>query len=235
VISGLVKEDDVIEIVAGIDKFTGIENPYPVFTSLAECDVQADVVIDFSNAAAVDELLDVCVEKTLPVVLCTTGLSEEQLAKVKEAGEKVAVLRSANMSLGVNLLMKLLKDAAKVLAPAGFDIEIIEKHHNQKIDSPSGTAVMLYDGINNALDDSLEPTYDRHSIHRKRERNEVGISSIRGGTIFGEHTVMFAGQDEIVEVKHTALSKEVFANGAVAALKALMNKDKGLFDLKTLY
>lgn len=134
VISGLVKEDDVIEIVAGIDKFTGIENPYPVFTSLAECDVQADVVIDFSNAAAVDELLDVCVEKTLPVVLCTTGLSEEQLAKVKEAGEKVAVLRSANMSLGVNLLMKLLKDAAKVLAPAGFDIEIVEKHHNQKID-----------------------------------------------------------------------------------------------------
>jgi len=111
----------------------------------------------------------------------------------------------------------------------------MEKHHNQKIDSPSGTAVMLYDGINNALDDSLEPTYDRHSIHRKRERNEVGISSIRGGTIFGEHTVMFAGQDEIVEVKHTALSKEVFANGAVAALKALMNKDKGLFDLKTLY
>ena len=132
VISGLVKEDDVIEIVAGIDKFTGIENPYPVFTSLAECDVQADVVIDFSNAAAVDELLDVCVEKTLPVVLCTTGLSEEQLAKVKEAGEKVAVLRSANMSLGVNLLMKLLKDAAKVLAPAGFDIEIVEKHHNQE-------------------------------------------------------------------------------------------------------
>lgn len=133
VISGLVKEDDVIEIVAGIDKFTGIENPYPVFTSLAECDVQADVVIDFSNAAAVDELLDVCVEKTLPVVLCTTGLSEEQLAKVKEAGEKVAVLRSANMSLGVNLLMKLLKDAAKVLAPAGFDIEIVEKHHNQML------------------------------------------------------------------------------------------------------
>ena len=143
VISGLVKEDDVIEIVAGIDKFTGIENPYPVFTSLAECDVQADVVIDFSNAAAVDELLDVCVEKTLPVVLCTTGLSEEQLAKVKEAGEKVAVLRSANMSLGVNLLMKLLKDAAKVLAPAGFDIEIVEKHHNQKVDAPSGTAIAL--------------------------------------------------------------------------------------------
>ena len=143
VISGLVKEDDVIEIVAGIDKFTGIENPYPVFTSLAECDVQADVVIDFSNAAAVDELLDVCVEKTLPVVLCTTGLSEEQLAKVKEAGEKVAVLRSANMSLGVNLLMKLLKDAAKVLAPAGFDIEIVEKHHNQKVDAPSGTVSHL--------------------------------------------------------------------------------------------
>ena len=126
VISGLVKEDDVIEIVAGIDTFTGIENPYPVFTSLAECDVQADVVIDFSNAAAVDELLDVCVEKTLPVVLCTTGLSEEQLAKVKEAGEKVAVLRSANMSLGVNLLMKLLKDAARE------DMLIIEDDYNSE-------------------------------------------------------------------------------------------------------
>ena len=133
------------------------------------------------------------------------------------------------------MMNKMVSEFAKEFFEHHFDIEIMEKHHNQKIDSPSGTAVMLYDGINKALDDSLEPTYDRHSIHRKRERNEVGISSIRGGTIFGEHTVMFAGQDEIVEVKHTALSKEVFANGAVAALKALMNKDKGLFDLKTLY
>ena len=190
VISGLVKEDDVIEIVAGIDKFTGIENPYPVFTSLAECDVQADVVIDFSNAAAVDELLDVCVEKTLPVVLCTTGLSEEQLAKVKEAGEKVAVLRSANMSLGVNLLMKLLKDAAKVLAPAGFDIEIVEKHHNQKVDAPSGTAIALADSINEAMADQYVYNYDRSHERKKREKNEIGIVAVRGGTIVGQHDLV---------------------------------------------
>ena len=200
VISGLVKEDDVIEIVAGIDKFTGIENPYPVFTSLAECDVQADVVIDFSNAAAVDELLDVCVEKTLPVVLCTTGLSEEQLAKVKEAGEKVAVLRSANMSLGVNLLMKLLKDAAKVLAPAGFDIEIVEKHHNQKVDAP-------------------------------REKNEIGIVAVRGGTIVGQHDVIFAGADEVIEFHHTAYSKAIFGKGAVEAAKFLAGKPAGMYDM----
>ena len=234
VISGLVKEDDVIEIVAGIDKFTGIENPYPVFTSLAECDVQADVVIDFSNAAAVDELLDVCVEKTLPVVLCTTGLSEEQLAKVKEAGEKVAVLRSANMSLGVNLLMKLLKDAAKVLAPAGFDIEIVEKHHNQKIDAPSGTAKLLYDVIHEEIDETKE-VYDRSQVHHKREKNEIGIQSVRAGTIFGEHTVLLAGHDEVIELKHTALSKDVFVQGAIAACETIIDKDYGLYTLKNLY
>ena len=205
VISGLVKEDDVIEIVAGIDKFTGIENPYPVFTSLAECDVQADVVIDFSNAAAVDELLDVCVEKTLPVVLCTTGLSEEQLAKVKEAGEKVAVLRSANMSLGVNLLMKLLKDAAKVLAPAGFDIEIVEKHHNQKIDAPSGTALMLADAMCEEIEKPMKYEYDRHSKREKRTKNEIGIHAVRGGTIVGEHEIIFAGRDEIITLSHSCL------------------------------
>ena len=207
VISGLVKEDDVIEIVAGIDKFTGIENPYPVFTSLAECDVQADVVIDFSNAAAVDELLDVCVEKTLPVVLCTTGLSEEQLAKVKEAGEKVAVLRSANMSLGVNLLMKLLKDAAKVLAPAGFDIEI------------------------EAMADQYVYNYDRSHERKKREKNEIGIVAVRGGTIVGQHDVIFAGADEVIEFHHTAYSKAIFGKGAVEAAKFLAGKPAGMYDM----
>ena len=231
VISGLVKEDDVIEIVAGIDKFTGIENPYPVFTSLAECDVQADVVIDFSNAAAVDELLDVCVEKTLPVVLCTTGLSEEQLAKVKEAGEKVAVLRSANMSLGVNLLMKLLKDAAKVLAPAGFDIEIVEKHHNQKLDAPSGTALALADSINEAMGNQYEYIYDRSQRRQKRDKKELGLSAVRGGTIVGEHDVIFAGTDEVVTFSHTAYSKAVFAKGAVSAAKFLKGKETGRYEM----
>ena len=232
VISGLVKEDDVIEIVAGIDKFTGIENPYPVFTSLAECDVQADVVIDFSNAAAVDELLDVCVEKTLPVVLCTTGLSEEQLAKVKEAGEKVAVLRSANMSLGVNLLMKLLKDAAKVLAPAGFDIEIVEKHHNQKLDAPSGTALLLADAINKEIGNDYNYIYDRSKEKKKRDKKEIGISAVRGGTIVGEHEIIFAGMDEVIEIKHTAFSRAIFGNGAVNAAKFLKDKTSGMYTMK---
>ena len=189
VISGLVKEDDVIEIVAGIDKFTGIENPYPVFTSLAECDVQADVVIDFSNAAAVDELLDVCVEKTLPVVLCTTGLSEEQLQEVEEASKKVAVLRSANMSLGINLLMQLLKEATKVLSPAGYDIEIVEKHHNQKLDAPSGTAIALADSINEAADGQYEYVYDRSQVRKKRDKKDCNTE--RKQAIFPINTKKF--------------------------------------------
>ena len=182
-ITTLAKEDAEVEIVAGVDAYTEVANEYPVFDSIEKCDVEADVVIDFSNAKAVDGLLDYCVEKQIPVVLCTTGLSEEQLAKVKEAGEKVAVLRSANMSLGVNLLMKLLKDAAKVLAPAGFDIEIVEKHHNQKVDAPSGTAIALADSINEAMADQYVYNYDRSHERKKREKNEIGIVAVRGGTI----------------------------------------------------
>ena len=231
VISGLVKEDDVIEIVAGIDKFTGIENPYPVFTSLAECDVQADVVIDFSNAAAVDELLDVCVEKTLPVVLCTTGLSEEQLQEVEEASKKVAVLRSANMSLGINTLMDLLQTAIKKLAPAGFDVEIVEKHHNQKLDAPSGTALALADAMNEAMDNTYSYKLDRSSERKKRDAKEIGIQAVRGGSIVGEHEVIFAGTDEVIEFKHTAYSKAIFGKGAVEAAKFLKGKSAGMYDM----
>ena len=232
VISGLVKEDDVIEIVAGIDKFTGIENPYPVFTSLAECDVQADVVIDFSNAAAVDELLDVCVEKTLPVVLCTTGLSEEQLQKVAETAKKTAVLKSANMSLGINTLLNLLKSAAKVLAEAGFDMEIVEKHHKHKLDAPSGTALALADSMNEALGNAYHYTYDRSGRREERDPKEIGISAVRGGNIVGEHEVIFAGTDEVIEFKHTAYSKAVFGKGAVQAAKFLAGREPGLYDMQ---
>ena len=150
-ITGLVKEDEQVEIVAGIDTYTGISNTYPVFKSFADCDVEVDVVIDFSNAAALEGLLDYCISKQVPAVICSTGYSEEQLQKIKEASEKVAILKSANMSMGINLLLKLLKDAAKVLAPAGYDIELVEKHHNQKLDAPSGTALALADSINGAL------------------------------------------------------------------------------------
>lgn len=231
VITSLVKEDPMIEIVAGIDTFQGITNEYPVFASLKECNVEAEVVIDFSNASAVDELLEVCVEKNLPVVLCTTGLSEEQLQKVEEAGKKVAVLRSANMSLGINLLMKLLKEAASVLAPAGFDIELVEKHHNQKVDAPSGTAIALADSVNEALNNAYTYTYDRSQERKKREKNEIGIAAVRGGTIVGEHEVIFAGADEVITFQHTAYSKAVFGKGAIEAAKYLAGKPAGMYGM----
>lgn len=231
VITGLVKEDEGIEFVAGVDTYMGISNTYPVFESIEKCDIEADVVIDFSNAGAVDGLLDYCADKKLPVVLCTTGLSEEQLAKVEETAKKTAVLKSANMSLGINLLLKLVKDAAKVLAGAGFDIELVERHHNQKVDAPSGTALALADSINEEMDNSYVYVYDRSQKREKREKKEMGISAVRGGTIVGEHEVIFAGADEVVEFKHTAYSKAVFGKGAVEAAKFLAGKPAGRYDM----
>lgn len=232
VITKLVKEDPQVEIVAGIDKYMGINNDYPVFDSLKKCDVTADVVIDFSNASAVDELLEYCEENHMPVVLCTTGLSEDQLARVNAASEKVAILRSANMSLGVNMLLKLLKDVTKILAPAGFDIEIIEQHHNQKVDAPSGTALALADSINEVLNQEYSYKYDRSQERCKRDKKEIGISAVRGGTIVGVHDVIFAGEDEVIEFKHTAYSKGVFATGAIEAGKFLAGKSNGLYNMK---
>ena len=232
VITKIIKEDANATIVAGIDKYMGIANEYPVFESIGKCDVKADVVIDFSNASAVDEVLDYCVKEGTPVVLCTTGLSEEQLDKVQSVSGQVAVLKSANMSLGVNMLLKLLQDATKILAPAGFDIEIIEKHHNLKVDAPSGTALALADSINGVLDQEYTYTYDRSQERRKREKTEIGICAVRGGTIVGEHEVIFAGEDEVIEFKHTAHSKAVFAKGAVEAAKFLKGKGPGLYDMK---
>lgn len=230
-ITGLAKEDTEVGIVAGVDTYTEVPNDYPVFTSIGECDVEADVVIDFSNAKAVDGLLNYCVEKQVPVVLCTTGLSEEQLQKVEEASKKVAVLRSANMSLGINLLMQLLKEATKVLSPAGYDIEIVEKHHNQKLDAPSGTAIALADSINEAADDQYEYVYDRSQVRKKRDKKELGISAVRAGTIVGEHEVLFAGVDEVIEFKHTAYSRTVFGKGAVEAAKFLAGKSAGKYNM----
>lgn len=232
VITKIVNEDANAEIVAGVDKYMGIQNAYPVFADIKECDVEADVVIDFSNAAAVDGLLEYCVEKQIPVVLCTTGLSEEQLKKVAEASEKVAVLKSANMSLGINMLLKLLQDATKILAPAGYDIEIVEKHHNQKVDAPSGTALALADSINEVLDNEYDYKYDRSQERKKREKKEIGISAVRGGTIVGEHEVIYAGEDEVIEFKHTAYSKAVFSKGAVEAGKFLKGKEAGMYGMQ---
>ena len=230
-ITEIVKNEEDAVIAAGVDKFTGIPNDYPVFEEITQCDVGVDVVIDFSNAGAVDELLDYCVKKSLPVVLCTTGLSDEQLKKVDECSKKIAVLKSANMSMGINLLLKLLKDAAKVLAPAGYDIELVEKHHNQKLDAPSGTALALADSINEAMGNEYEYVYDRSQVRKKRDAKEIGISAVRAGTIVGEHEVIFAGTDEVIEFKHTAYSRSVFAKGAVEAGKFLAGQPAGMYDM----
>lgn len=230
-ITNICKEDPEVEIVAGIDLYDGIKNDYPVFSSIDECDVEADVVIDFSNVKAVDSLLDYCVKNTIPVVLCTTGLTDEQLARIENDSKKVAILKSANMSLGVNTLMELLKKAALVFAPAGFDMEIVEKHHNLKLDAPSGTALALADSMNEALDNAYEYKYDRSKELKKRDKYEIGISAVRGGNIVGEHEVIFAGQDEVITFKHTAYSKAVFGKGAVEAAKFLNGKAPGRYDM----
>ena len=230
-ITEIVKGEENAAITAGVDSYTGVPNDYPVFDSVEKCDVDVDVVIDFSTAKAIDALLDYCVEKKLPVVFCTTGLSEEQLERVAEASKKIAILKSANMSLGINLLLKLLKDAAKVLAPAGYDIEIVERHHNQKLDAPSGTALALADSVNEALDNEYHYVYDRSQVRQKRDKKEIGISAVRGGTIVGDHEVIFAGTDEVIEFTHTAYSRSVFAKGAVEAGKFLAGKPAGMYDM----
>lgn len=230
-ITRLAEKEADMEIVAGVDVSNHIQNEYPVFSSIADCDVEADVVIDFASAKAVDALLAYCVAKKLPCVLCTTGLSEEQLKKVKEASGETAVLKSANMSMGINLLLKLLREAAPVLAAAGFDIEIVEKHHNQKLDAPSGTAVALADAVNGALNNAYEYVYDRSARREVRPQKEIGISAVRGGTIVGDHDVIFAGTDEVITFSHRAYSREVFAKGALLAAKFLAGKPAGYYDM----
>lgn len=231
VIAGIVEQDPEIVIAAGVDVNTVQKNDFPVYASLAEVKEEADVIVDFASAKAVDGLLDYCRERSMPVVLCTTGLSREQLDKVQEVSGTTAVLRSANMSLGVNTLFKLVAEAAKVLAAAGFDMEIVEKHHNQKMDAPSGTALALADAVNEAMDNSYHYVYDRSQRREKRDAKEIGISAVRGGSIVGEHDVIFAGKDEVVTFSHTAYSKAVFAKGAVEAAKYLAGKGAGLYTM----
>lgn len=231
VISALVKDDEEANIVAGIDIFDDGRNDYPVFLNIDECDVEADVVIDFSSAKAVDKLYEFCKKRNLPVVLCSTGLSEEQIYAARDLSKKVAVLRSGNMSLGINTVMKALKSISKTLAEAGFDIEIVEKHHNQKLDAPSGTALMLADTINEQLDCAYSYKYDRSNLREKRPKKEIGISAVRGGTIVGDHDIIFAGVDEVIEIKHRAYSRNIFAKGAIEAAKFLKDRPAGLYDM----
>lgn len=232
VITGLVAEDQNAEIVAGIDLYDGIKNTYPVFNKIEECNVDADVVIDFSSAKAVDSLLAFCEKRELPLVLCSTGLSDEQIFAAHELSKKIAVLRSGNMSLGINTIMKVLKSITGVLAEAGYDIEIVEKHHNQKVDAPSGTALMLADIMNEQLGSEYKYVYDRSNSREKRSKKEIGISAVRGGTIVGDHDVIFAGPDEVIEITHRAYSKAVFGKGAIEAAKYLAGKPAGFYDMR---
>ena len=239
-ITRLIEEENDVEIVAGIDVCDTVKNSYPVFQNIADCDVEADVVIDFSSPVCTDALLDWCADKQVPVVECTTGLSEAQLARIKETSAKVAVLKSANMSMGINLLEKLLKEAAGLLAEAGYDIEIVEKHHKLKKDAPSGTALALGDAINEGLSEKYEYVFDRSQRSIPRPQKEIGFSAVRGGTIVGEHDiifsgrdddVIFAGEDEVITFSHRAYSKAVFGKGAVQAAKFLCGKQPGLYDM----
>ncbi len=230
-IMDMINKEEKLCLAAGIDAYGDELVETPFYRTIKDCKVEADVVIDFSSVLAVDDLLAYCVETNTACVLCTTGLSEAQEKLVKETTQKVAILQSANMSLGVNLLMKLLKDASKVLANAGFDIEIVEKHHNQKLDAPSGTALALADSINEEFNNEYEYIYDRSQVRQKRDGKELGISAVRGGTIVGEHDVIFAGEDEVLTFSHTAYSRGVFAKGAVEAAKFLASKEAGMYDM----
>lgn len=230
VIGDIVKNDPEVEIVAGVDLFEGPAD-FARYTSIGDVKEAADVIIDFSSPKTLKGLLDFAIAKSMPIVLCTTGFSEEELADIKAASEKVAILRSANMSLGINTVAKLIQEAAKILANEGYDIEIVERHHNQKKDAPSGTALLLADAINTQMDGKYEYVYDRSARRETRPTNEIGISAVRGGTIVGDHEVIFAGLDEVIEIKHSAYSRSVFAKGAVNAAKFLAGKPAGMYNM----
>lgn len=229
-LSELISKDEEMKVVAGIEPSGEAKNDYPVYKSFDELKETADVIIDFSTASAIDGLLDYCEKTHTPLVLCSTGLSEAQLGRVERLAKVSAVLVSANMSLGINVLLKLLKNVTKTLYGNGFDIEIVEKHHNQKLDAPSGTALALADVMKDELDD-ISYNLDRSKVRKKRERNEIGISAVRGGTIVGEHEVIFAGTDEVIEIKHTAYSRAIFAKGAMSAAKFLKGKNAGKYSM----
>ena len=229
VLTKCILADEELELVAGVSPVHHDPNDqFSTYSSFAEVKEEADVVIDFSNPLALDGILEYCLNTKTPVVLATTGYNDEEMAKIHEAAKQIPVFLSFNMSLGVNILLKLVKEAAKNLD--GFDIEIIEKHHNKKVDAPSGTAVMIANAVKEVREQS-EFIYGRHGRTGKRQQNEVGIHAIRGGTIVGEHSAIFAGNDEILEINHSARSKNVFAEGAIAAAKYLVNQDPGFYNM----
>lgn len=232
-ISEKVLRSETARIVAGYDINDFCNNSYPVYTDISECTEEADVIVDFSHPSAFSAVLKFAKDRKLPLIVATTGLSKEQKEELFAAKSEIPVFYSANMSLGVNLLINLCKSAAAVL-DGKFDIEIVEKHHKTKLDAPSGTALAIADAIGEVLKNAPEYTYDRHSVRRERGKNEIGIHSVRGGNIVGEHEVIFAGDDEVISLSHSAASREVFAGGAVAAAEFMKGKPKGLYSMNEL-
>ena len=234
VVASLCEADPDLEIAAGFDVLGAADRDFPVYTSPAQFSGEADAVIDFSSPAALDGLLEFAKARHIPLVLATTGYTPEQEAQVGAAACEAPIFRSANMSLGINVLLELVKKAASVLGDS-YDIEIVERHHRRKVDAPSGTALMIADAAASSCGHETEYVYERHSARRPRDKKEIGISAVRGGTIVGEHEIIFAGHDEIMEIKHTALSREIFAQGAVAAAKFIAGTEHpGLYDMNYL-
>lgn len=233
VISNLLANDEDAKISFGFDINTEKKNSYPVYNNIENIKEEADVIIDFSHPALLCSIIEYCKKTKMGAVIATTGLSDEQIREIDDLSKEVAIFRSANMSLGINLLISLVKKASVLLGDK-FDIEIIEKHHNQKIDAPSGTALMIADAISESLNNDTEYVYDRHSVRKKRNKNEIGLHAIRGGTIVGEHDVIFAGTDEIIEINHKAMSKEIFAVGSIKAAKYIARKKCGMYSMANM-
>ena len=233
VIARLAQSRSDCEVIAGIDLDTSGSAAFPIVASPFDLPEKPDVIIDFSHPNALDALLSYCTMNSVPAVIATTGYSEEQTAKIKQTAQQIPIFFTFNMSLGINLLVELGKKAVNVLG-GQFDIEIVEKHHNLKKDAPSGTAIMIAEALNKELDGKMRYVYDRHSVRKPRDPDEIGIHSIRGGTIVGEHDIIFAGHDEVITLSHSAASKEVFANGSINAAVFLSGKESGLYDMSDL-
>ncbi|AYD39766.1 4-hydroxy-tetrahydrodipicolinate reductase [Clostridium fermenticellae] len=228
VVSNCITNFPQLTIAAGIDK-NAQESTYPVFSNISDCTINSDIILDFSRPDSLDSLLNYSIDKKIPIIFCTTGYTDEQIAKIKKASDKIAVFHSANMSIGINVVNNILKNISRFLYN-NFDVEVIEKHHNQKVDSPSGTAILLADTIKDSIPEETTYVHGRNGI-AKRKHQEIGIHSIRGGSIVGEHDILFAGQGETIELKHTALSREVFAIGALKACEFMSGKHNGLYSM----
>ena len=233
VLTSCINNQEDMQVVVGFDINTEPFADFPIFSTPAECDIKADILIDFSHPSSLSGILTYAKKISIPVILATTGYSKEDEELIKSASQVIPVFFSANMSLGISLLAALAKKAASILGE-GYDVEIVEKHHNLKVDAPSGTALMLGNAISEGLPYNPVFVYDRHSVRKKREKTEIGFSSIRGGTIVGEHDILFCGHDETITLSHTAQSKELLANGAISAARFMVGKPAGYYTMNEL-